>query len=142
VLFPSKQLGNIKQHLVMMFPFVQMILGALFSIGRFADVMSPFAIFRRRRRVNLRSSRYLEDDPEHQSSRRSRVLGAAAPARRLSERASSLAARVLEAGARARRRRRLVLGDDLLLRAWPRWGRRSAGAGSPERPPRSTPIRR
>jgi len=53
VLFPSKQLGNINNTLFMMFPFVQMILGALFSIGRFADVMSPFAIFAGAAAINL-----------------------------------------------------------------------------------------
>jgi hypothetical protein len=53
VLFPSKQLGNINSTLFMMFPFVQMILGALLSIGRFADVLSPFAIFAGAAAVNL-----------------------------------------------------------------------------------------
>jgi|GEM_PF-1758200 len=53
VLFPSKQLGNINNTLFMMFPFVQMILGALFSIGRVADVVSPFSIFTAAALINL-----------------------------------------------------------------------------------------
>ncbi len=91
VLFPSKQLGNINNTLFMMFPFVQMILGALFSIGRFADVMSPFAIFAGAAAVNLALVPVIWKTIPNIKLAQGAPAAASAPARPLSERVAAFA---------------------------------------------------
>lgn len=52
-LFPAKQLGNINGALFMLFPGVQVVLGLLLHIGKYADLFSPYTIFAGAALVNL-----------------------------------------------------------------------------------------